>query len=28
VLVTQLLVDEKLDHGDGLAMVLLLLGGQ
>lgn len=27
VLTTQLLVDEKLDHGDGLAMVLLLLGG-
>ncbi len=27
MLTTQLLVDEKLDHGDGLAMVLLLLGG-
>lgn len=27
VLTTQLLVDEKLDHGEGLAMVLLLLGG-
>jgi len=28
VLTTQLLVDEKLDHGEGLAMVLLLLSGQ